>query len=151
LPLAGQAAGLKSSLGFQGTTINADAALNSGVLRIPPDTMGAIGLSQFLETSNGSISVYDRSNGSLVNRQNLGSFWSAVSPNLTGSGGDQRGVQLHFHRRLFEHEPGDALPPWGNAAFDRKTALTRGLREKVSTLELHLIGRALSSSPSNHL
>ncbi|MEI7952920.1 MAG: hypothetical protein WCH37_09620 [Synechococcaceae cyanobacterium ELA182] len=99
MPLAGQASGLKSSLGFQGTTINADAALNSGVLRIPPDTMGAIGLSQFLETSNGSISVYDRSNGSLVNRQNLGSFWSAVSPNLSDSGGDQRVLFDHYTNR----------------------------------------------------
>ncbi len=99
LPLAGHAAGLKSALSFQGTTINADAALNSGVRRIPPDTMGAIGLSQFLETSNGSISVYDRSNGSLVNRQNLGSFWSAVSPNLTGSGGDQRVLFDHYSNR----------------------------------------------------
>lgn len=93
------AAGLINPLSFQGTSKSSDAALNGGVARIPPDTMGAIGLSQFLESSNGSISIYDRTNGSLQSRVNLGTFWSAVSPTLSDSGGDQRVLFDHYSSR----------------------------------------------------
>ncbi|MFM8544374.1 MAG: hypothetical protein ACKOAP_05230, partial [Vulcanococcus sp.] len=99
LSLSAQAAGLIKTLSFQGTTFSSNAALNGGSGSIPPDTMGASGLTQFLESSNGSISVYDRSNGALRSRVNLGTFWSAVSPNLSNSGGDQRVLFDHYTQR----------------------------------------------------
>ncbi len=94
-----QAAGLRNPLTFQGTSLSSSSAVNGGAGFIPPDTMGAIGLSQFLESNNGSISVYDRSNGALLSRVNLGTFWSAVSPNLVNSGGDQRVLFDHYSQR----------------------------------------------------
>lgn len=57
-PLPSHASPLVNLLSFQGSTFAENCAL--GGCYIPPDTNGAIGTTQFLETSNGSISVYDR-------------------------------------------------------------------------------------------
>ena len=87
-PGAAQAARLLNPLNFEGTTFAQNAALGNAY--IPPDTMGAVGLNQFLETTNGSITIYDKTNGAALRRISNQAFWPAVSPNLTNSLGDQR-------------------------------------------------------------
>jgi len=99
MPDAAQAAGLINVRSFQGTSLSANSSLTSGNGFIPPDTMGAIGLSQYLETSNGSISIYDRFSGNLQSRVTMATFWSAVSPNLSNSLGDQRVLFDHYTNR----------------------------------------------------
>lgn len=65
-PSPAEANGLTTLSSFEGTTqfLNCQLAQCSR----PPDTMGAIGPSQFVETTNGSISVYDRSSGAVLQR-----------------------------------------------------------------------------------
>lgn len=91
-PAPAEAAGLTRLSSFEGTT----QLLNCQLAQCfrPPDTMGAIGPSQFVETTNGSISVYDRSSGAVLQRwpmKGAGSFWtSKLGGAFTGSAGDQR-------------------------------------------------------------
>ncbi len=72
--------------------------------------MGAVGTTQFLETSNGSVTIYDKSNGAVTSRVSMNTFWSAVglpdpipnSPPGSGNfagGGDQRVLFDHYTNR----------------------------------------------------
>jgi hypothetical protein len=96
LALAGGAqAQIASWWGFEGTA-QKDNFFLDGAFR-PPDTMGAIGTTQFMETSNGSVAVYDRNTGALLLRQRASTFWQAMG--LSGSGGDQRVLFDHYTQR----------------------------------------------------
>jgi PEP-CTERM motif len=82
--------------GFEGTSQLDNCALNQCFR--PPDTMGAIGTTQFLETSNGSIAIYDKASGGLSSRVSMPSFWGAAG--LTpGALGDQRVLFDHYTNR----------------------------------------------------
>lgn len=72
---------------FEGTSQLDNCAL-SQCFR-PPDTMGAIGTTQYLETTNGSITVYNRTSGAVQSRVDMTSFW-ATAGLPGGAGGDQR-------------------------------------------------------------
>lgn len=90
------AAILTKVLGFDASS----GAINCGggyVCNAPPDTMGAVGLDQYLETTNGSQSVFDKY-GTLLQRYSLPDFWNKAG--LTGgSGGDQRVLfDFYTHR-----------------------------------------------------
>ena len=50
--------------GFKGTTQVDVCALNQCFR--PPDTMGAVGTTQFLETTNGANTVYDKNTGAIL-------------------------------------------------------------------------------------
>ncbi len=64
----------------------------------PPDTMGAIGTTQFLESTNGSITVYDKGTGGVLSRVSAPAFWTAAGlPG--GAGGDQRVLFDHYTNR----------------------------------------------------
>lgn len=72
---------------FEGTSQLDNCAL--GQCFRPPDTMGAAGTTQYLETTNGSITVYDKATGFVQSRVSMPTFWaSAGLPG--GAGGDQR-------------------------------------------------------------
>ena len=74
------------SFGFEGVTQYDGAAFGRNF--IPPDTMGAVGMSQYVETSNGAYAVFDKYTGA---RQSLVSdvaFWAAAGQ--TGANGDSR-------------------------------------------------------------
>jgi hypothetical protein len=81
------AASLTKVLGFEASS----GSINCGggyVCSAPPDTMGAVGLNQYLETTNGSQAVYSKS-GALLQRYTLSDFWNKAGlPG--GSDGDQR-------------------------------------------------------------
>lgn len=77
--------------GFEGTSQLDNCAL--GNCFRPPDTMGAAGTTQFLETSNGSITVYNKATGLVQSRQNANTFWvnaGQAAIGGTATGGDQR-------------------------------------------------------------
>jgi hypothetical protein len=59
---------------FSGTNLNNLPAVNAGFQFIPPDTSGAVGLTQFVEITNGTVSVYDKL-GNLGSRIGLTTFW----------------------------------------------------------------------------
>lgn len=82
--------------GFEGTSQLDNCAL--GECFRPPDTMGAVGITQFVETSNGSVTVYDKGTGAVLSRVNMATFWTAAG--LPGGGnGDQRVLFDHYTNR----------------------------------------------------
>jgi hypothetical protein len=83
--------------GFEGSSQLDNCALNECFR--PPDTMGAIGTTQFMEFSNGSISVYDKATGALAApRVSMATFWAAAGlPG--GANGDQRVLFDHYTNR----------------------------------------------------
>ena len=72
--------------GFEGTSQKNNLFLN-GAFRVP-DTMGAAGTTQYLESTNGSVTVYDKSSGAVLSRVGMSPFWA--SKGQSGSAGDQR-------------------------------------------------------------
>lgn len=82
--------------GFEGTSQLDNCAL--GQCFRPPDTMGAVGTTQFLETNNGSIAVFNKATGALTSRESMPAFWSRVGlPG--GANGDQRVLFDHYTNR----------------------------------------------------
>lgn len=89
-------AGAATVRGFEGTSQLDNCAL--GECFRPPDTMGAVGTTQFIETSNGSITVYDKATGAVQSRVSMASFWGTAG--LPGGGnGDQRVLFDHYTNR----------------------------------------------------
>ena len=80
--------------GFEGTS-QANNSLLDGAFR-PPDTMGAIGTTQYMETTNGSVTIYDRS-GTVLSRVGANAFWQGMGQ--SGSRGDQRVLFDHYTNR----------------------------------------------------
>ncbi len=61
---------------FTGTSLTDLPAVNNGFAFIPPDTMGAIGPNHFVEFTNGTFAVYNKTTGALANpRTSLTQFW----------------------------------------------------------------------------
>ena len=84
--------------GFEGTSQLQNNVLG-GAFR-PPDTMGAVGTTQYLETTNGSVTVYNKTTGAVTQRVAMNSFWQTISGDATnGSGGDQRVLFDHYTNR----------------------------------------------------
>lgn len=61
-----------SWFGFEGGSLLINSALNG--YAYPPDTMGAVGTTQFMGTSNGSIRIYDKMTGAAQSSVGLGAF-----------------------------------------------------------------------------
>ncbi|WP_309604486.1 PEPxxWA-CTERM sorting domain-containing protein [Phenylobacterium sp.] len=55
---------------------------------IPPDTIGAVGKTQYMELVNGGMAVFDKATGARTMIQSDVAFWSAAGK--TGTNGDQR-------------------------------------------------------------
>jgi hypothetical protein len=82
--------------GFEGTSQLTNCALNQCFR--PPDTMGAVGTTQFLETNNGSVTVYDKTSGAVLQRTSMPAWWASVGlPG--GANGDQRVLFDHYTNR----------------------------------------------------
>ncbi len=77
---------------FEGTSLLDNCAL--GQCYIVPHPMGAIGTTQFLETTTGSITVYDRATANVLLRVSMPAFWDTRG--LTGGANGN-------HRVLFDH------------------------------------------------
>lgn len=89
-------AGVIVTGGFEGTSQLDNCAL--GNCFRPPDTMGAVGTTQFLETTNGSITVYNKNSGAVQSRVSMQSFWASAGL-ADGAGGDQRVLFDHYTSR----------------------------------------------------
>ena len=63
-------------LSFDGISQIDVRGLHGNRSEIPPDTMGAVGTTQFLETSNGAYAVYDKTTGVQTKLWADGTFWS---------------------------------------------------------------------------
>ncbi len=80
-----------------GTSINGISqvdvrALHANSSEIPPDTMGAVGATQFMETSNGAYAVYNKTTGAQQLLIGDGAFWAAAGqPASNGPGGFSNG------------------------------------------------------------
>ena len=74
-------------LGFEGSDQLAACLVNSCFR--PPDTMGAVGTTQYVELNNGIFRVHDKATGANLFSQNPSDFWN-TTVGLGGSGGDHR-------------------------------------------------------------
>lgn len=73
-------------LSFQGISQYDAAAFGRNF--IPPDTMGAVGATQFMETTNGAYAVYDKTTGAQQKLISDVGFWAGAGQ--TGASGDSR-------------------------------------------------------------
>lgn len=81
---------------FEGTSYADNCAL--GECFYPPHPMGAIGTTQFLESTTGSITVYSKSDSSVQSRVKMETFWA--NKGLTGGSlGNQRVLFDHYTNR----------------------------------------------------
>jgi hypothetical protein len=79
--------------GFDGVSQVDVRALHSNFSEIPPDTMGAVGATQFMETSNGAYAVYNKTTGAQEELIGDGAFWQAAGQPIGSNGfsnGDSR-------------------------------------------------------------
>ena len=118
-----------SGLSFNGVG-QADLRNMLGGSYIPPDTMGAVGKSQFMEMTNGVYAVYNKSNGALQSMMRADTFWNAAGA-TGGMNGDarvlfdsssQRWVALQFGASVSDIQiavstTSDALGPWKSTKF----------------------------------
>ncbi len=74
-------------LSFEGVSQYDTRALNSGFSFIPPDTNGAIGATQFMETTNGGYAVFDKTTGARTKIVSDAAFWVAAGGTVITSGG----------------------------------------------------------------
>ena len=99
LPLvaAGMAdAGVTVVNGFEGGSQLINCAL--GECFRPPDTMGAVGTTQFMETANGYIRIYDKNTGAVQSSVSMRQFWTDAGQ-IGAANGDQRVLFDHYTNR----------------------------------------------------
>ncbi len=93
--------------GFEGTSLLDNAAFGEPFR--PPDTMGAVGATQFMETTNGTLTVYSKATGTALQRTQMSAWWQGVGQ--AGAFGDQRVLFDHFTNRWIATslgaDPGD--------------------------------------------
>ena len=113
---------------FEGTSDFDTRALGIGL--IPPDTMGAVGTTQYVQLINGSFSVYNKATGLLAApRKTDSAFWKAAGG--TATGGDprvafdsqtDRWIAVGFgsansNLQIAVSATADALGPWHASSF----------------------------------
>lgn len=64
---------------------------------VPPDTMGAVGTTQFVQLVNGAFGVFDKNNGALLGGTSDVGFWNQLGQG--GTGGDPRILFNHQNQR----------------------------------------------------
>ena len=120
-------------LSFEGVSQYDTRALNGGSF-IPPDTMGAVGATQFMETTNGGYAVFDKATGMRTLLQSDVTFWAAAgqpSPGTNFTNGDARVMYDSISGKWIVESfaaslstiqiavstTSDALGPWKSATF----------------------------------
>ena len=74
------------AFGFEGISQYDSASFGRNF--IPPDTMGAVGKTQYLESSNGAFAVFDKSTGAQQSLVSDVAWWATAGQ--TGANGDNR-------------------------------------------------------------
>lgn len=113
--------------GFEGVSQYDGAAFDRNF--IPPDTMGAVGKSQYFETTNGAYAVFDKVTGTRQALMSDVEFWANAGQ--TGTNGDtrvlynadaQRWVAVAFGAntkdlQIAVSDTSNALGPWKSTKF----------------------------------
>lgn len=114
--------------GFEGISQYQAAALGRNF--IPPDTMGAVGTTQFVEILNGAFAVYDKATGAQLALTTDNQFWTSRGGQNTG--GDprvmfnaqyNRWVAIAFGSNVKDiqiavSDTADALGTWKTTVFE---------------------------------
>ena len=69
---------------FQGISQYDTRAFGRGF--IPPDTMGAVGRTQYMETINGAVAVFDKATGVRTSIKSDNAFWAAAGQPIVNNG-----------------------------------------------------------------
>jgi hypothetical protein len=107
---------------------------------VPPDTMGAVGTTQFVQIINGAFAVFDKNNGKLLGATSDNGFWNQLGQ--TGTGGDprilfnhqmQRWIAIGFGNDIKDINIGvsdtaDALGNWKATKFEGLARVAPGLQ-----------------------
>jgi hypothetical protein len=97
---------------------------------VPPDTMGAVGTTQFVQIINGAFGVFDKNTGNLLGGVSDVGFWQQVGQ--AGTGGDPRILFNHQNQRWIAigfgannkdinvavSDTADALGNWKSTKFE---------------------------------
>ena len=129
---AAPANGAPSSIvqGFKGVSQYDLRNLLGGGSFIPPDTMGAVGATQFMETTNGVYAIYNKANGAVQSMVSAATFWAAAGA-TGGLNGDarilfdkpsQKWIAIQFGASVADIQiavstTANALGPWRSTKF----------------------------------
>jgi hypothetical protein len=97
---------------------------------VPPDTMGAVGTTQFVQIINGAFGVFDKNTGNLLGGTSDVGFWQQLGRG--GTGGDPRILFNHQNQRwiaigfgadnkdinIAVSDTADALGNWKSTQFE---------------------------------
>ena len=128
--------GASIALAFQGVSQYDAAAFGRNF--IPPDTMGAVGASQYMETTNGAYAIYDKVTGAQLSKISDVNFWAAAGQ--VGANGDsrvqfdaaaQKWVVMSFGAsvgdlQIATSDTSNALGPWHSTKFTSYTGIGFG-------------------------
>lgn len=136
------------SIGVQFEGISQYDGASFGRNFIPPDTHGAIGKSQYMETSNGSYAVFDKATGNRLSLVSDVAFWAAAGQ--TGANGDsrvmynpdaQRWIVISFggnakDLQIAVSDTSNALGPWKSTKFEGFAGFGFGATADYPTLAI---------------
>jgi hypothetical protein len=88
---------------------------------IPPDTMGAVGTTQFVQIINGAFGVFDKNTGNLLGGVSDVGFWNQLGQG--GTGGDPRILFNHQQQRWIAIGFGQDIKDINIAVSDTADAL----------------------------
>lgn len=139
-------AGVHLGLSFEGVSQYDGASFRRNF--IPPDTMGVIGKTQFMETTNGAYAVFDKATGNRTSLMSDVNFWAAAGQ--TGSNGDsrvmynaaaQRWIAISFGASVADIQiavsnTSDALGGWKSTKFTGYAGLGFGGTADYPTLAI---------------
>jgi hypothetical protein len=134
------------TIGFEGVS-QYDGAL-FGRNFIPPDTNGAVGATQYMETTNGAYAVYNKATGQVQSLVSDVAFWAAAGQ--TGANGDSRviynaqankWIAISFGANTKDIQiavsaTSDALGPWQSTKFEGYAGLGFGATADYPTLAM---------------
>ncbi len=118
-------------LGFKGVS-QYDLRNILGGSFIPPDTLGAVGATQFMETTNGVYGIYSKANGAVQSMISATTFWKNAGMNDgSGANGDarilydkpsQRWIAIQFGLSVADiqiavSKTSDAMGAWQSTKF----------------------------------
>lgn len=120
--------GVVAGIGFEGISQYDGASFGRNF--IPPDTIGAVGKTQYMETTNGAYAIFDKATGSRLSVLSDVAFWAAAGQ--TGTNGDsrvmynaaqQRWVVVAFGAnakdlQIAVSDTSNALGPWKSTKFE---------------------------------
>jgi len=148
LPSSGgySAPGVKLGISFEGVSQYDGASFGRNF--IPPDTMGAVGKTQYMETTNGAYAVFDKATGTRTSLVSDVAFWSTAGQ--TGSNGDsrvmynasaERWIAISFGAnakdiQIAVSDTSNALGPWKSTKFEGYAGLGFGATADYPTLAL---------------